>query len=77
MSEKDKHRGIYKKFHVRRLSDIDRKHLGCRYFVLDLDHDEHAIPALSAYAESCSDEYPLLSRDLEQIARKMAEEDLS
>ncbi len=69
MSDRDQ--GLYKKFHVRRLSDIKHKHLKCRYFVLDLDHDEHAIPALFAYADSCSDEFPLLAKDLEKIAAQM------
>jgi hypothetical protein len=63
----DKTRGIYEKFRIER---TDGKHLpgekhdGCEYFVLDLTHDPHAIPALAAYAASCREEYPLLAADL-------------
>jgi hypothetical protein len=70
MSDKDKKRGLYQKFHVRRLSDTKRKHLKCRYFVLDLDHDEHAIPALKAYIRSCADDFPALAKDLEGLVMR-------
>ena len=38
-----------------------RKHEACRYFVLDLDHDPSAIPALLAYAEACAATRPVLA----------------
>ncbi len=60
-------RGIYRKFDVRRLdgkSAKGRKHAGCRYFVLDLDHDPHAFAALKEYANSCEQDRPKLSEDL-------------
>jgi len=60
-------RPLYRKFEVRRTDGSDRpggKHAGCSYFVLDLDHDEHAIAAIAAYAESCEDTRPVLARDL-------------
>lgn len=63
----DKTRGLYGKFHVERTdgkSAPGEKHDGCEYFVLDLTHDPHAIPALAAYCISCDPEYPLLGRDL-------------
>jgi hypothetical protein len=66
----DKTQGMYQKFTVIRndgSSADGGKHAGCDYFVLDLSHDPHAIPALSAYADSCRDEYPLLADDLDQI----------
>lgn len=47
--------GLYSKFRVIRRDGKHRrgkKHAGCDYFVLDLTHDENAIPALLAYAES-------------------------
>lgn len=59
--------GIYEKFSVRRTDGTDNpggKHENCRYFVLDLDHDKFSIPAILAYAEACSIEYPVLSVDL-------------
>lgn len=59
--------GLYEKFKVERTdgqSEPGEKHHGCEYFVLDLDHDPHAIPALKAYAESCLDDYPQLAHDL-------------
>ncbi len=59
----DKDQGIYRKFHVTRV-DGKPKHDSCRYFVLDLDHDLHAIPALKAYARSCKQNYPALAEDI-------------
>lgn len=63
----DKGQGLYDKFEVKRTDGRDGpgdKHDGCRYFVLDLDHDHYAVPALLAYADSCKDEFPELARDL-------------
>ncbi len=63
----DRDRGLYDKFYVERRdgkSAAGEKHYGCDYFVLDLTHDPHAIPALRAYAASCLKEYPLLADDL-------------
>lgn len=67
----DATRGLYHKFNVTRQDGSDAeggKHEGCHYFVLDLTHDKHAIPALRAYARSCKNEYPRLSADLESLA---------
>ena len=64
----DKSRGWYEKFVVYRTdgtSDPGEKHDGCEYFVLDLTHDQHAWPALRAYAESCRAIYPLLAADID------------
>ena len=59
--------GLFGKFHVSRLDGRDApggdRH-GARYFVIDLDNDPHATPALRAYAEACEDDYPLLAQDL-------------
>ena len=63
----NRERGLYEKFLIERTdgrSDLGEKHYGCKYFVLDLTHDQHAIPALNAYAESCATEYPALAADL-------------
>ena len=46
----DTTRGLYRKFRIERVDGSDApggKHDGCQYFVLDLDHDPHALPALS------------------------------
>ncbi len=69
----NKNRGLYGKFWVRRTDGRHvpgEKHDGCDYFVLDLTHDPHAIPAIRAYADSCGrDGYELLARDLlERVA---------
>ncbi len=59
--------GLYPKFTVIRndgTSVLGRKHYGCRYFILDLDHDPYAIPALKAYADACQDRYQKLAKDL-------------
>lgn len=57
--------GLYKKYSVKRLRDHKGKHDQCEYFVLDLNHDRHALTALAAYAEACRLEYPFLSKDLD------------
>lgn len=68
---KDVERGVYHKFNVSRTdgrSSPGEKHHGCQYFVLDLEHDPHAVAALVAYAESCAREFPTLAADLRIIA---------
>jgi len=67
----DKARGLYDKFKVERTdgtSSPGGKHDGCKYFVLDVTCDQHAIPALLAYAQSCQADYPLLARDIQKMA---------
>ena len=64
----DKKQGLYEKFtgilRTDGRSAPGEKHHGCRYFVLDLDHDPHVNAALMAYADSCEDDYPELAADL-------------
>ena len=63
----DQEKGVYDKYKVERTdgrSKLGEKHHGCRYFVLDLDHDPHAVAALEAYVGSCGDDYPELASDL-------------
>tara|TARA_R110000851_G_scaffold324195_1_gene491363 strand:+ start:366 stop:602 length:237 start_codon:yes stop_codon:yes gene_type:complete len=63
----DKAQGIYNKFYVERTdgqSAMGCKHDGCDYFVLDVTHDQFAVAALSAYADACAEQYPLLAADL-------------
>lgn len=69
--------GLYEKFRVERIdgtSELGKKHNGCRYFVLDLDHDPYALPAIKAYADSCMSEYPILSSDLKKVIDGNSEE---
>ena len=59
--------GLFNKFSVARIDGTDapgEKHHGCDYFILDMTHDQHAIPAVLAYAESCKVDYPVLASDL-------------
>lgn len=59
--------GMFRKFEVRRVDGSDEpggKHHGCRYFVLDLDHDPHAAVAMAAYAQACRNTHPALSAEL-------------
>lgn len=42
--------GLHRKYNVRRLNDPDGKHVDCRYFVLDPEHDPIAVRALMEYA---------------------------
>ena len=58
-------RGVYRKFYVRRTDgDPTGKHKHCCYWVLDLDHDENALPALKAYAKACKKKRPQLYKEL-------------
>ena len=69
----DKTRGMYQKFVVTRTDDKSepgQKHDGCFYFVLDCDHDPHALRALEAYRRSCQKDYPLLAADILDIVMK-------
>lgn len=59
--------GVYRKFDVRRTDGSDGpggKHEGCEYFVLDVNHDPHALAALAAYAKACEVTHPQLAADL-------------
>lgn len=59
--------GLYGKYIVTRVdgsSGTGKKHELCAYFVLDLEHDEYAIPALKAYAKACKATHPDLAKDL-------------
>jgi len=59
-------RGVYRKFNVERTDgDPTGKHKSCTYFVLDLEHDENALPALKAYAKACKKTRPQLYKDLQ------------
>lgn len=63
--------GIYGKFRVQRVDGKDapgERHHNCRYFVLDLNHDPHAKPAMAAYADSCEAGYPALAADCRKEA---------
>lgn len=62
----DRNRGWYRKYEVRRLNDPNGKHVDCEYFVLDIMHDDHVPAALRAYAKSCADTHPQLSKELLQ-----------
>ena len=71
--DSDATRGLYRKYLVERTdgsSGPGGKHERCKYFVLDLVHDKHALIALEAYAESCEVEYPSLYDDLNDILAK-------
>ncbi len=62
--------GIYAKYSVERTDGSSApggRHERCAYFVLDLEHDPFAFPALRAYAEACAATHPGLARDLFRI----------
>lgn len=71
MSDPDKEKGLYKKFYVRRIDDALGKHEHCFKYVLDLEHDPFAIPALKSYIEACQEEYPLLATALKRAILAM------
>lgn len=64
----DRERGMYPKYQVARLdggTNPGGKHEKCRKFVLDIDHDPHAVPALFSYATSArADGYEKLAGEL-------------
>ena len=67
---RDDERGLHRKYEVTRTdgsSAVGGKHADCAYFVLDLEHDTFAIPALAAYAKACRKEYPALAADIGRI----------
>ncbi len=68
----NKDQGLYEKFHpVERVdgrSAPGERHHNCKYFVLDLDHDPFALPAIRAYADACLKDYPGLAIDLRALA---------
>lgn len=60
--------GLIRKFRVERTDpEAQRRHLDCHHFVLDIDHDPHALPALMAYAKSATAEHPVLAAELRDI----------
>lgn len=59
--------GLEDRYEVKRRdgsSDPGGKHENCRYFVLDIYHDRHALTALQAYIQSAQFEYTELCKDL-------------
>ena len=66
----DYNRGLYRKFNVERTdgkSEPGKKHANCRYFVLDVDHDQFSEPALKAYADACREKFPNLAQDIDRL----------
>lgn len=59
--------GLYQKFNVSRRdggSSRGKKHHGCRYFVIDVEHDQFAKLALRAYADAAAASHPQLAADM-------------
>jgi hypothetical protein len=68
LSKPAEQQGLFRKFDVRRVDGSDQpggKHHGCRYYVLDLNHDQHAPAAMRAYAAVCRATHPHLAADIE------------
>lgn len=68
--------GIYDKYAVTRNDGTDgpgRKHEHCagKYFVLDMEHDPYAKPAVLAYAAACEKTHPVLAADLREAAARL------
>lgn len=65
--------GLYPKYHVNRndgTDEVGEKHEHCadKYFVLDMEHDPYARPAVLAYAVACEKTHPVLAADLRKAA---------
>lgn len=68
VSKPAEQQGLFRKFDVFRVDHSDQpggKHYGCRYYVLDLTHDQHAPTAMRAYAAVCRATHPQLADDIE------------
>ena len=66
--------GLYDKYKVVRTDGTSRtggKNENARHFVLSIDSDPHALPALRAYINSCTTEYPALAEDLGRLVREV------
>lgn len=63
----DRSRGLYNKYRVERIGGTPGKHEHCMFFVLDVDHDPFAIPALIAYESFATMSYPKLASDIRQL----------
>ncbi len=71
---KDGH--IHEKFVVARTDGTHikgGKHHECFYWVLDVDHDPYALPALEAYATACRATHPTLAGELRKLVRERKE----
>ena len=69
-TKRDTEQGLFHKFEVSRTdgsSEPGGKHHGCAYFVLDIQHDPCAKPALAAYADAVEPTHPLLAADMRRI----------
>jgi hypothetical protein len=69
LSKPAEQQGMFRKFDVRRVDGSSQpggKHFGCRYFVLDLNHDQHAPAAMRAYAAHCRATHPQLAAEIER-----------
>lgn len=69
LSKPVEQQGIFQKFEVSRKdgsSEPGGKHEDCRYFVLDLNHDQHAPAAMRVYAASCAETHPELAAEIIQ-----------
>lgn len=67
---------LYHKFNVVRTDGRDQegeKHHGCKYFVLDVTHDPHALVAVRAYADSIAAGNPIFAAILYDWTRRMEE----
>lgn len=63
--------GLESRYYVERLNDAAHKHDGCRYFVLDPQHDPIAVRALRVYAAAANEAgYVPLAADLWEWADK-------
>ena len=67
-NDPDRERGLYDKFMVERMDvEAAERHRDCEYFVLDLNHDALALPALQAYIAAAREHgYHRLAADLQK-----------
>lgn len=72
----DRDLGLYGKFKVERLNDPAGKHAGCRFFVLDPQHDPIARATVADYADRAFGQgYYRLAADLKIWLRNLEADD--
>jgi hypothetical protein len=70
----DKRNKLQQKYYVERIDERDRTggdRVDSKYFVLDYIHDPYSLPALEAYAQACSKDFPNLSAEIRALVQQL------
>ena len=70
----DKRNKLQQKYYVERIDARDRAggdRVDSKYFVLDYVNDPYSLPALEAYAQACSKDFPNLSQEISVLVQQI------